>query len=438
MPEPQSTAFFVLLMVIFGALICWLILTRHAVLRVLAACLAFIPAVIFGVAAVNKYYDYYQTWNSAIADVTNQEPGAQIQASPVASVPDGPAGDGITRVLGHTVYTSLAAVNGYTLQLTVHGQASHLTRTVYVYLPPQYFQRAYRHYHFPSVELIHGYPGAPQDWITVVDITTTLARMISQGQAKPVVLVMPDANGARGLSLQCLNEVDGPQDATFVASDVPDYISRVLRVWPPGRTWAIAGYSEGGFCAANLGLRYGSHFGLAGVLSGYFTPSDNQVGSPPRAVAPFGHDKRLRLANTPTRELLRLPAGARIPQFWIGTGTNRADARAAEIFEQLVELRQPSVQLKIVPGGGHTMFTWRALVPSMLHWMTPRLATNVQVAMERARRIARERAHPAPTPGSTRSGTPGGTPGSTRSPAPQLTSASPALGDPGHRPQPRP
>ena len=51
MPEPQSTAFFVLLVVIFGALMCWLVLTKHLVFRILAACLAFIPAVVFGIAA---------------------------------------------------------------------------------------------------------------------------------------------------------------------------------------------------------------------------------------------------------------------------------------------------------------------------------------------------------------------------------------------------
>ena len=73
MPEPQSTAFFVLLMVVFAALMCWLVLTRHLVLRVLAACLAFIPAVVFGVAAVNKYYDYYQSWNAAVTDITSQD-----------------------------------------------------------------------------------------------------------------------------------------------------------------------------------------------------------------------------------------------------------------------------------------------------------------------------------------------------------------------------
>ena len=50
----------------------------------------------------------------------------------------------------------------------MRGQASHLTRAVYVYLPPQYFQAKYSDYRFPVIELLHGFPGQPQDWITVI------------------------------------------------------------------------------------------------------------------------------------------------------------------------------------------------------------------------------------------------------------------------------
>jgi enterochelin esterase-like enzyme len=384
MPEPQSTAFFVLLMVAFAALMGWLVLTKHLVLRVFAACLAFIPAVVFGVAAVNKYYDYYQTWNAAIADVTSQDVPGAGQVQPASA----PIGNGFTTLLGNDIDTKLAAVDGYTLDLTVHGRASHLTRTVYVYLPPQYFQAAYKHYRFPAIELIHGYPGAPQDWISVLDITTTLATMIDKGLAKPAVLVMPDANGSRGISLQCLNVSRGPQDATFMAEDVQDYLSQVLRIWPPGRAWAIAGYSEGGYCAANLGLQYGSRFGLVGVLSGYFQPIQNRMGHPVRSVSPFGPDKQLRLANTPTTELLRLPGDAKIGKFWIGSGTDPEDVRAAGVFKQLLQLRQPLVQLRLVRGGGHSMFTWRVLIRPMLEWMTPLLATNVKLVQDRDRRLA--------------------------------------------------
>jgi enterochelin esterase-like enzyme len=267
---------------------------------------------------------------------------------------------------------------------------------VYVYLPPQYFQAAYRHYRFPAIELIHGYPGAPQDWISVLDVTTTFAAMIDRGLAKPAVLVMPDANGSRGVSLQCLNVPGGPQDATFMADDVQDYLRRVLRVWPPGRAWAIAGYSEGGYCAANLGLQYGGRFGLVGVLSGYFQPIDNRIGTPPRSVKPFGPDKQLRLANTPTKELLRLPGDAKIPKFWIGSGTDPGDVRAAQVFKQLLQLRQPLVQLRLVPGGGHSMFTWRVLIKPMLAWMTPELATNVKLVEDRTKRLAKTQHSPAP------------------------------------------
>ena len=57
----------------------------------------------------------------------------------------------------------------------------------------------------------------------------------------------------------------------------------------------LAGYSEGGFCAANLGLQYGRVFSYAGVLSGYFRPYDNQLAKPSRQMNPFGSDRRARL-----------------------------------------------------------------------------------------------------------------------------------------------
>jgi enterochelin esterase-like enzyme len=370
LPEPQSTLFFLLLMAIFGALVWWLVVTKQMVFRVLAACLAFIPAMLFGVAAVNKYYGYYQNWNAAIADISSQG----VQAAQVPGSRHGTSA-GLSTFLGSSIDTQLAEQTGFTLHLTVHGRLSNITRSVYVYLPPQYFSAAYRTYRFPVIELLHGFPGLPQDWITVLDVTTTLKSLINDGKAKPVVLVMPDANGGARISLQCLNQVGGPQDATFLAQDLPAYISRLLRVQPPGASWGVAGYSEGGFCAANLGLRYLHTFGYAGVLSGYFAPDLNQLDHPSRLVNAFGGNKVLQRLNTPVDELKSLPARTMIPQFWLGAGSaDSDDVRNAEIFDQLLQLRQPAVTLRLVPGGGHTAPTWRALLSPMLQWMTGNLA----------------------------------------------------------------
>jgi S-formylglutathione hydrolase FrmB len=111
------------------------------------------------------------------------------------------------------------------------------------------------------------------------------------------------------ISLQCLNQVRGPQDANFLARELPAYIARGLRVQQPGAGWGIAGYSEGGFCAANLGLQDGRVYSYAGVLSGYFRPFDNQLAKPSRQVNPFGSsNRRMKLANTPLDLLRSLPA----------------------------------------------------------------------------------------------------------------------------------
>ena len=98
--------------------------------------------------------------------------------------------------------------------------------------------------------------------------------LLAEHKASPAVLVMPDTDGGLQYSLQCLNDPHGLQDMTFVGKEVPDWAAANLRVQPPGLMWGIAGYSEGGFCAANIGLQHPTLFGYVGVESGYFAPDD--------------------------------------------------------------------------------------------------------------------------------------------------------------------
>jgi enterochelin esterase-like enzyme len=371
MLEPQSTALFVLLIAIFGVLMWRTLATRRAVFRVLAACLAFVPAMVFGVLAVNKYYGYYQTWGAMVADLTQQDASAAPQVPDVQLAADSRSG----ALGGSGTHLELAQRQGYLVRTTVAGQRSGITRAVYLYLPPQYFQPAYRTYRFPVIELIHGQPGVPQDWITVVGVTRALDRLLRDKLAQPAVLVMPDVNGGARISLQCLNQVGGPQDLTYLAVDLPAQVARMLRVSRPGQAWGVAGYSEGGFCAANMALRYPHRYGFAGVLSGYFTPLDNQLAGTGRPVSPFGGDDRLRDENTPLDELPNLPAATVIPRFWLAAGaTDGQDVLSAERFWRELRPRQPDAPLTLTPGSGHSMTTWRAQIPSMLTWMTPRLA----------------------------------------------------------------
>jgi enterochelin esterase-like enzyme len=371
MLEPQSTALFVLLLAMFGVLMWRTLATRRVAFRVLAACLAFVPAMTFGVLAVNKYYGYYQTWGSMVADLTHQDAGAAPRVPEVEFADRSRAGT----LDGSRAHLTLAERQGYLVRLMVTGRRSQLTRAVYVYLPPQYFQRSFRAYRFPVIELIHGQPGEPQDWISVVGVTRAFGHLLAVRHARPAVLVMPDANGGDKISLQCLDQVGGPQDLTYLAVDLPGQLARTLRVRPPGPGWGVAGYSEGGFCAANMALRFPRRYGAAGVLSGYFAPYGNRLAASGPVVSPFGGSTELRERNTPLDELRTLPAGAVIPRFWLGAGAADGEAVAdAENFRQVLLPRQGTVPLALTPGGGHTMTTWRAELPPLLAWMTPRLA----------------------------------------------------------------
>jgi enterochelin esterase-like enzyme len=374
MLEPQSTFLFVLLVLIFGGLVWWLLIARRVALRIIAACLAFVVAANFGVLLVNKYFSYYNTWGAAIADFSNPSPNS----GPQVSVGSMLVGDHSQVFDEHSVYLKLALQQGYTLHIAVAGKLSHITRSVYVYLPPQYFQPQYKSYKFPVIELIHGQPGEPQDWINVVGVQVTLDNLVNEGRAKPAVLVMPDANGGNTISLQCLNQVGGPQDLTYLAKDVPAAISHMLRVQPPGLGWGVAGYSEGGFCAANMALRFRYRYGAAASLSGYFVPFDNQLANPDRMVSPFGNNAKLRADNTPIDEVRALAPGAVLPLFWLGAGKgDNIDVANATYFAQELQLHQAGVPLILTPGSGHTMATWHAEVPPMLSWMTNTLVTEV-------------------------------------------------------------
>ncbi|HEV2254624.1 MAG TPA: alpha/beta hydrolase-fold protein [Streptosporangiaceae bacterium] len=409
--EPQGAGFFLLLMVIFAALIVWVALAKQVVFRVLAACLAFVPAMAFGIASVNKFYDYYQTWGGMISDLTGQ--GA-------SSIPKYAVAAGSNRQfdkdIGRVTSTAEDAQVGYLFQTTIVGQRSRLARNVYVYLPPQYFQKAYAHYKFPAIELLHGSPGNPEAWLTVLDVIPTFLNLLEAHPSDAAILVMPDTDGGQQYGLQCLNNPGGIQDMTFVAEDVPNYLARFVRVQAPGPAWGVAGYSEGGYCAANIALQEPARYGAAGVMSGYFVPIQSQVpkgnkaGGTPYAVNVFAGHPALQLVNSPGAYITKVPLTVSLPAFWLAAGAeDKQDVSAAANFRQLVltrllaqnrlllQNRPANVPFMIVPGGGHQGSVWRAALGPMLAWMTPQLAVQAAKA-DAAAAAAQGKANPATAP----------------------------------------
>lgn len=389
---PQGTLFFLLLLLAFAGLVVWIALARHVALRVLAACLAFIPAMVFGVAMVNKYYDYYQTWGALLYDLSGQS--SSVPQVSAAGLGTGKPGS-LQPQLDKTTSTQLDAQYGLLFQTTIAWPQGHISRQAYVYLPPQYFSKAYADYRFPAIELLHGSPGQPSAWVNVMDVIPAYLQLLAQHKARPAVLVMPNTDGGQQYALQCLNNPGGIQDMTYVAQVVPDWIAATLRVQPPGRAWGVAGYSEGGYCAANIGLQYASRFRYVGVLSGYFAPGPSQipVGNKVRDVNVFRGHPSLEALNTPADYVMRIPVNGTIPYFFLAAGsTDLGDVRAAQFFRQELMLRNVSVPLDIVSGTGHTALVWRSALSPMLEWMTPQLAQAAESG-KRGTRTLVQRTH---------------------------------------------
>ncbi len=354
---PQSYIVFGLFIAVFAAGIYLQRRSKLVAVRIVTAVMSFVAAALFGMAAVNRFYDYYQTWGNIVADLTGSQPG-------VTTLPKVPPPGKLQQVIGGPD----AVKNGRLISLDLTGQQSQISRTGLIYLPPQYFQPRYAGFRFPVMELIHGAPGLPYDWVGALHVTSALDALVSQHRARPMVLVIPDVNGGVQLpSSQCLNEPLGPQTDTYLSTDVPADVVATFRVQPLGPHWGIAGYSEGGFCAANLALRHPMSYGAAASMSGYFEPL------PIDGIDQFAGNAAARLGNDPLWLAERYVTGQPLPAFWLMAGkSDRGDVLDAQSMAAVLRPFEP-VPVLLIPRVEHTFAAWIPAVPKMLAWASAQL-----------------------------------------------------------------
>jgi hypothetical protein len=72
---PQSYVIFAFFVAVFAAGIYLQWRSKYIVVRVAVAAISFVAAALFGMATVNRFYDYYQTWGNIVADITGTQPG---------------------------------------------------------------------------------------------------------------------------------------------------------------------------------------------------------------------------------------------------------------------------------------------------------------------------------------------------------------------------
>ena len=343
---PDSRLLTALLIAASAALLVAVVRLRLLPVRILCGALSIMVAMTGGVAAVNYYYGYYTTWGQMWADFHG--------------------GTGNLGVI--TAATSTTALGSGRLGWTdLPGKLSGYNRRGLVYLPPQYGQAKYAQVRFPVVELFHGTPGTPLAWDTRLRIGQVADSLIARHLIGPMVLVMPAINGPGRQYQDCVN---GPavNDETYLTKDVRTDVYARYRVSQDPYEWGVAGYSSGGYCAANLALRHRGSFGAAAVINGYFRAADGPAG------AALNNSQPLEAVNSPLYLAERLtPNSSPLPAFWVAAGTNdKPDYKPATMFAAALDRGQQVPFVKL--NAGDTANAWQAALPAALTWLWQQLA----------------------------------------------------------------
>lgn len=142
------------------------------------------------------------------------------------------------------------------------------TRSVPVYLPPDYAQNEGTRY--PVVYFLHGFSGSGLQWMNVSPFTNNvperLDALIVEGKIPPMLGVFVDGWSSLGGS-QWINSEGIGRYRDLVARDMVLWVDRTFRTLAKGTARALVGKSSGGYGALVISRFHPDTFAHVGVHS---------------------------------------------------------------------------------------------------------------------------------------------------------------------------
>ena len=225
------------------------------------------------------------------------------------------------------------------------------SQPVDVYLPPGYASHPRRRY--GVMYLLHGVPGRPDAFLATVRMGVVEDELVALHRARPLILVMPFGSTGSFTDKEWANGIGKNQGwATFVWRDVVKAIDKRYRTIASPRWRVLAGLSEGGYGALNIGLQHPREFGVLESWSGY--SKADPIGSI------FGHQRALLQANSPLDTLATAGSVLRRGHvfIWFYSGSDDHFRTQNAEFASALGLAQIGYRFRIVRGG-HNWALWR-------------------------------------------------------------------------------
>jgi enterochelin esterase-like enzyme len=188
------------------------------------------------------------------------------------------------------------------------------SQRVLVYLPPGY--TGLGDHRFPVLYLLHGSPGSPEPFLTIVRAGIVEDSLLARHRARPMIVVMPFGSSGTFTDKEWVDGVR-PHEGweTFVARDLVREIDTRYATFADGAGRAIGGLSEGGYGAINLAVHHPGEFRVVESWSGYERASPNS--------RLFGRDSQRLRYNSPLDQLAAAAPRLRAAHtyFWFYSGS---------------------------------------------------------------------------------------------------------------------
>lgn len=305
---------------------------------------------------INRDMNFYTSWGDLLGT------GKYVTAAPDLG-PDGLGGKKAREVQEapkvRQQFQPVDGLGGRVQKTELDGKVSGVKGDVLVWLPPQYDDPAYKDKKFPVVELIPGIPGTGKSWFQGLKAHEVLEPLMKNGTVQPFILVSPRAmllgNGDTG----CANLPGKVNADSWFSVDVRKMVVDNFRASDEARTWGVAGYSAGAYCAAKLAIAHPDRYAAAVSLSGY-----NDPGQEPSSLV--AQDPELRR----THNLLNLLKAAPAPpavSLWMSGAQNDGYLSGMDLKGAA---KSPTVVHAEKVTGGHNLESWSKQLPQTFGWLT--------------------------------------------------------------------
>ena len=225
-------------------------------------------------------------------------------------------------------------------------------RELYVYTPPGYDSNASAQY--PVIYILHGGGEDETGWASQGKANLILDNLIAGGKAKPMLIVMPDANmGAGGFSADVIENRMKQFEKEMKQAVIP-FIEKNYRTLNDANNRSLAGLSLGGLHTLYTGINNTDMFSYLGVFSsGWIIPMMDKTAQEQYA---FMKEHTAKINNN-------------LKAFWISEGgpEDIAYKNGQIMLGKLNELKIKHTYYEYP--GGHTWPVWR----NNLHQFAPLL-----------------------------------------------------------------